>query len=30
MLDGDHPDGLSTPPRMAIAHTLIRAWVEAG
>ncbi|BCP56190.1 NADH pyrophosphatase [Kaistia sp. 32K] len=30
MLDGEHPDGLSTPPRMAIAHTLIRAWVEAG
>jgi NAD+ diphosphatase len=30
MLDGDHPDGLSTPPRMAIAHTLIRAWVDAG
>ena len=28
MLDGSHPDGLSTPPRMAIAHTLIRAWAE--
>jgi NAD+ diphosphatase len=30
MLDGRHPDALSTPPRMAIAHTLIRAWAEAG
>lgn len=30
MLEGQHPDGLSTPPRMAIAHTLIRAWAEAG
>ncbi|MBZ9938535.1 NAD(+) diphosphatase [Mesorhizobium sp. BR1-1-16] len=28
MLEGRHPDGLSTPPRMAIAHTLIRAWAE--
>jgi NAD+ diphosphatase len=28
MLEGTHPAGLSTPPRMAIAHTLIRAWVE--
>ncbi|MCX5496334.1 NAD(+) diphosphatase [Kaistia dalseonensis] len=30
MLNGEHPDGLATPPRMAIAHTLIRAWAEAG
>jgi len=28
MLEGTHPNGLSTPPRMAIAHTLIRAWAE--
>ncbi len=28
MLEGSHPDGLTTPPRMAIAHTLIRAWAE--
>ena len=30
MLAGEHADGLATPPRMAIAHTLIRAWAEAG
>ncbi len=29
MLDASHPNGLTTPPRMAIAHTLIRAWAEA-
>ncbi|MCX5516631.1 NAD(+) diphosphatase [Kaistia algarum] len=28
MLSGSHPAGLSTPPKMAIAHTLIRAWAE--
>jgi NAD+ diphosphatase len=30
MLDGRHPDGLRGPVRMAIAHHLIRAWVEGG
>ena len=30
MLAGTHPDGLKTPPAMAIAHHLIRAWAEAG
>jgi NAD+ diphosphatase len=30
MLDGAHPDGLRGPVRMAIAHHLIRAWVERG
>lgn len=29
-LDGVHPDGVTTPPRMAIAHLLIRDWAEAG
>jgi NAD+ diphosphatase len=28
MLLRRHPDGLSTPPPVAIAHHLIRAWVE--
>ncbi len=28
MLERRHPDGLVTPPPMAIAHHLIRAWVE--
>lgn len=28
MLDGRHPEGLTTPPPMAIAHHLLRAWVE--
>jgi NAD+ diphosphatase len=28
MLDGSHPDGMWVPGRQAIAHTLIRAWVE--
>lgn len=28
MLERTHPDGLITPPPMAIAHHLIRAWVE--
>lgn len=30
MLDRRHPDGLSTPPPMAIAHFLIRSWAERG
>ena len=30
MLERDHPAGLATPPKGAIAHTLIRAWVENG
>lgn len=29
MLGGRHPDGLSTPPSMAIAHHIIREWIEA-
>src|SRR5262245_8713623 len=28
MLTRQHPDGLSTPPPFAIAHHIIRAWVE--
>jgi NAD+ diphosphatase len=28
MLLRRHPAGLSTPPPMAIAHHIIRAWVE--
>jgi NAD+ diphosphatase len=28
MLARTHPDGLTTPPPMAIAHHLIKAWVE--
>ena len=30
MLARQHPDNLSTPPPMAIAYHLIRAWVEEG
>jgi len=30
MLMRTHPDGLGTPPPMAIAHHIIRAWVEKG
>jgi NAD+ diphosphatase len=30
MLLGRHPDGLTTPPPVAIAHHIIRAWVENG
>jgi NAD+ diphosphatase len=30
MLMRRHPDGLSTPPPVAIAHHIIRAWVEKG
>jgi NAD+ diphosphatase len=28
MLLRRHPDGLSTPPTVAIAYHIIRAWVE--
>jgi hypothetical protein len=28
MLSRCHPDGLTTPPTMAIAYHIIRAWVE--
>jgi len=28
MLMRRHPEGLSTPPPVAIAHHIIRAWVE--
>ena len=30
MLMRTHPDGFATPPPMAIAHHIIRAWVEHG
>ena len=30
MLARQHPDGLATPPPVAIAHHIIRAWVEKG
>ena len=30
MLSRNHPDGLITPPPVAIAHHIIRAWVEKG
>ncbi len=30
VLSGTHPDGITCPPRAAIAHHLIRAWAEAG
>lgn len=30
MLARQHPDKLTTPPPIAIAHHIIRAWVEAG
>ena len=30
MLMRTHPDGLATPPPVAIAHHIIRAWVEKG
>lgn len=29
-LDGKHPDGIFVPPGGAIAHHLIKAWVESG
>jgi NAD+ diphosphatase len=28
MLMRKHPDGLTTPPPVAIAHHIIRAWME--
>jgi len=30
MFTGQHPEGISIPPPMAIAHHIIRAWVEEG
>ena len=30
MMMRTHPDGLGTPPPVAIAHHIIRAWVEKG
>ncbi len=30
MFTGRHPEGISIPPPMAIAHHIIRAWVEEG
>jgi NAD+ diphosphatase len=30
MLLRSHPEGLTTPPPVAIAHHIIRAWVEDG
>jgi NAD+ diphosphatase len=30
MFKGEHPDGISIPPPIAIAHHIIRAWVEEG
>jgi NAD+ diphosphatase len=30
MLMKQHPDGLTTPPPVAIAHHIVRAWVEEG
>ena len=30
MFVGQHPDGISIPPPIAIAHHIIRAWVEQG
>ena len=29
LLAGDHPEGLTAPPPIAIAHHLVRAFVEA-
>ncbi|TIS12200.1 MAG: NADH pyrophosphatase, partial [Mesorhizobium sp.] len=29
MLERTHPGGLITPPKGAIAHHLIRAWVDS-
>jgi NAD+ diphosphatase len=29
MLMRRHPDGLTTPPPVAIAHHIIRSWVES-
>lgn len=30
MFRGEHPEGISIPPPIAIAHHIIRAWVEEG
>jgi NAD+ diphosphatase len=30
MFIGQHPEGISIPPPIAIAHHIIRAWVEEG
>lgn len=30
MIEGTHPEGFKTPPSIAIASHIIRAWVEAG
>jgi NAD+ diphosphatase len=30
MFKGEHPEGISIPPPIAIAHHIIRAWVEDG
>jgi len=30
MFTGQHPEGISIPPPIAIAHHIIRAWVEEG
>lgn len=30
MIDGTHPEGLKTPPPIAIASSIIRAWAEKG
>jgi NAD+ diphosphatase len=30
MFKGQHPEGISIPPPIAIAHHIIRAWVEEG
>jgi NAD+ diphosphatase len=30
MFMGRHPEGISIPPPIAIAHHIIRAWVEEG
>jgi NAD+ diphosphatase len=29
MLAREHPGGLVTPPKVAIAHNLIRAWADS-
>jgi NAD+ diphosphatase len=30
ILEGTHPDGITCPPSIAIAHHLMRAWVDRG
>jgi NAD+ diphosphatase len=30
MLRREHPDGCVTPPPVAIAHHILRAWAESG